>query len=139
MSNVRRHMKRRWLAFWSVIGLAWVVVSGLAIMHAGELTATPSGKAILTVLAMPLALLAYLLAHAIGEAVVHAALLVTFKLVTLNLIETEYTNANVKFPWYGLARNEHERLVASEDTMAIIAIVTYVTAGVVAYFVYWSK
>jgi succinate-acetate transporter protein len=131
-------MKRKWLAFWICVGLVWLSAAAIALYHADELSETPSGNAIGLVLLLPPAFVAYLVVHAIGEAVVLAVLLVTFKVVTLNTIETEYTNSDVVFPWYGFARNKHGVFVASENAVALTAVAAYVVAGGGALY-FWLR
>lgn len=94
---------------------------------------------VLVVLLLPLALGLYLLAEALGEGLIYILLIGAFKVVTIGLIRTEFTAGSLDFAWHGFARTSDGKLVASENAVAIIGVLTYLTAGAVWYFGFYRS
>ncbi len=112
---------------------AWLVAAVVAFVYRGDLAASNLGELALIVLALPFSLVLYVVAETLGEGVVYLLVVSAFKLVTLGLIRTEFTSYAVSFPWYGFARDQFGRLVASDACVYIIGVAVYVTVGVSWY------
>mgnify|MGYP000072320388 CR=1 FL=1 len=116
---------------------AWLVAAGAAFFYRDDLAASNLGELALIVLALPFALVLYVVAEILGEGVLFLLVMSAFKLVTLGLIRTEFTSYAVSFPWYGLARDQFGRLIASDACVYIIGLTVYVAAGV-SWYLWWS-
>jgi len=134
----RRIQLRHWLArYWleMVAGFAVLLCAALYFLLPPDVSSAWR-DAIGVVAFFPPALLLTLLVRSALEVLLLLLLVAVFKLVTFGQFQTEWRNPNVKFPWYGIARNKEGRLVASEVVVFSVALVALVALGAVGWAVY---
>lgn len=118
----------------------WLATSGVAMVYRDALVTRNLEIIAIVVLGLPLALAAYFILETVGQAIIegilHFLCIAAFKIVTLGQIRTDFTSSGHNFPWYGIKRDHHGRLVAHEGCVVVTGLIVYAMIGLCCYLWY---